>query len=214
MYWMHYKFFYKEQNMANVWLYFSVLAPFSALANSFEEDITAALIQRTTHQVTYDGSYRSISYPGGDVPSNIGVCTDVIIRAYRQLGIDLQQLVHEDMRDNFTLYPSKRILGLTKPDKNIDHRRVPNLQTYFKRQGRALVLSDSPEEYKTGDIVTWMLPGNLPHIGMVVNERSVQTGNPLIVHNIGRGAEKTDMLFDYKITGHYRFEPQHLNKTQ
>ena len=186
----------------------------NAYAASFDDDIVASLLERTTHNVTYDGSYRSIGYPGGDVPENVGVCTDVIIRSYRKLGIDLQKLVHEDMQNNFTLYPSKRIWGLNKPDKNIDHRRVPNLQTYFKRQGRALVLSDSPEEYKTGDIVTWMLPGNLPHIGMVVNERSVQTGNPLIVHNIGRGAEKTDMLFDYKITGHNRFEPQYLNKTQ
>ena len=178
-------------------------------AASFDDDIVAALLERTTHNVTYDGSYRSIGYPGGDVPENVGVCTDVIIRSYRKLGIDLQKLVHEDMQNNFTLYPSKRIWGLSKPDKNIDHRRVPNLQAYFERHANVLSKSKKVSDYKTGDIVTWMLPGNLPHIGMVINESSQDTGNPLIVHNIGRGPQKSDMLFDYKITGHYRFVPQY-----
>ena len=185
------------------------LACINANAASFEEDIVAALLERTTHNVTYDGSYRSIGYPGGDVPENVGVCTDVIIRSYRKLGIDLQKLVHEDMQNNFTLYPSKRIWGLNKPDKNIDHRRVPNLQAYFERHANVLSKSNKVSDYKTGDIVTWMLPGNLPHIGMVINESSQDTGNPLIVHNIGRGPQKSDMLFDYKITGHYRFVPQY-----
>jgi len=181
----------------------------NAYAASFDDDIVAALLERTTHNVTYDGSYRSIGYPGGDVPKNVGVCTDVIIRSYRKLGIDLQKLVHEDMQNNFTLYPSKRIWGLNKPDKNIDHRRVPNLQAYFERHANVLSKSNKVSDYKTGDIVTWMLPGNLPHIGMVINESSQDTGNPLIVHNIGRGPQKSDMLFDYKITGHYRFVPQY-----
>ncbi len=181
----------------------------NANAASFEEDIVSALLERTTHDVAYDGSYRSIGYPGGDVPENVGVCTDVIIRSYRKLGIDLQKLVHEDMQNNFTLYPSKRIWGLNKPDKNIDHRRVPNLQAYFERHANVLSKSNKVSDYKTGDIVTWMLPGNLPHIGMVINESSQDTGNPLIVHNIGRGPQKSDMLFDYKITGHYRFVPQY-----
>ncbi|MBH0037783.1 MULTISPECIES: DUF1287 domain-containing protein [unclassified Pseudoalteromonas] len=180
----------------------------NAYAASFDDDIVAALLERTTHNVTYDGSYRSIAYPGGDVPANVGVCTDVVIRSYRLLGIDLQKLVHEDMLKSFELYPSKRIWGLTKPDKNIDHRRVPNLQAYFKNHGQVLTKSNNANDYKTGDIVTWMLPGNLPHIGMVVNELAKDTGNPLIVHNIGRGPEKSDMLFDFKITGHYRFVPQ------
>lgn len=180
----------------------------NAYAASFDDDIVAALLERTTHNVTYDGSYRSITYPGGDVPANVGVCTDVVIRSYRLLGIDLQKLVHEDMLKSFELYPSKRIWGLTKPDKNIDHRRVPNLQAYFKNHGQVLTKSSNANDYKTGDIVTWMLPGNLPHIGMVVNELAKDTGNPLIVHNIGRGPEKSDMLFDFKITGHYRFVPQ------
>ncbi|GAA79954.1 DUF1287 domain-containing protein [Pseudoalteromonas sp. BSi20495] len=180
----------------------------NAYAASFDDDIVAALLERTTHNVTYDGSYHSIAYPGGDVPANVGVCTDVVIRSYRLLGIDLQKLVHEDMLKSFELYPSKRIWGLTKPDKNIDHRRVPNLQVYFKNHGQVLAKSSNVNDYKTGDIVTWMLPGNLPHIGMVVNELAKDTGNPLIVHNIGRGPEKSDMLFDFKITGHYRFVPQ------
>jgi len=180
----------------------------NAYAASFDDDIVAALLERTTHNVTYDGSYRSITYPGGDVPANVGVCTDVVIRSYRLLGIDLQKLVHEDMLKSFELYPSKRIWGLTKPDKNIDHRRVPNLQAYFKNHGQVLAKSSNVNDYKTGDIVTWMLRGNLPHIGMVVNELAKDTGNPLIVHNIGRGPEKSDMLFDFKITGHYRFVPQ------
>lgn len=175
---------------------------------SFEEDMVNALHERTTHKVFYDGTYRSITYPGGDVPKNTGVCTDVIIRSYRQLGVDLQKRVHEDMLKNFELYPSKRIWGLTKPDKNIDHRRVPNLQAYFKNHGQVLTKSNNANDYKTGDIVTWMLPGNLPHIGMVVNELAKGTGNPLIVHNIGQGPEKSDMLFDFKITGHYRFVPE------
>jgi uncharacterized protein YijF (DUF1287 family) len=185
------------------------LACINANAASFEEDIVSALLERTTHDVAYDGAYRSIGYPGGDVPENVGVCTDVIIRSYRKLGIDLQKLVHEDMQNNFTLYPSKRIWGLSKPDKNIDHRRVPNLQAYFERHANVLSKSIKVSDYKTGDIVTWMLPGNLPHIGMVINESSQDTGNPLIVHNIGRGPQKSDMLFDYKITGHYRFVPQY-----
>mgnify|MGYP005991734765 FL=1 len=185
------------------------LACINANAASFEEDIVSALLERTTNDVAYDGSYRSIGYPGGDVPENVGVCTDVIIRSYRKLGIDLQKLVHEDMQNNFTLYPSKRIWGLNKPDKNIDHRRVPNLQAYFERHANVLSKSNKVSDYKTGDIVTWMLPGNLPHIGMVINESSQDTGNPLIVHNIGRGPQKSDMLFDYKITGHYRFVPQY-----
>ena len=184
------------------------LLSINAYAASFDDDIVAALLERTTHNVTYDGAYRSIAYPGGDVPANVGVCTDVVIRSYRLLGIDLQKLVHEDMLKSFELYPSKRIWGLTKPDKNIDHRRVPNLQTYFKNHGQVLTKSSNAKDYKTGDIVTWMLPGNLPHIGMVVNELAKDTGNPLIVHNIGRGPEKSDMLFDFKITGHYRFVPQ------
>ncbi|MCP4956177.1 MAG: DUF1287 domain-containing protein [Photobacterium aquimaris] len=193
--------------MSRFVLYLLALSALDVQASSFDDDIVNALIHRTTQQVTYDGAYHRLEYPGGDVPDNIGVCTDVIIRSYRQLGIDLQKLVHEDMQANFRAYPSKRIWGLTKPDKNIDHRRVPNLQVYFERHAQVLTKSLNAADYKTGDIVTWMLPGNLPHIGMVVNQIAQDSGHPLIVHNIGRGPEMSDMLFAYTITGHYRFVP-------
>ncbi len=174
---------------------------------TFESDVLAAAYERTHQSVTYDGRYLSIPYPGGDVPSNIGVCTDVVIRSYRSIGTDLQKLVHEDMKENFASYPSKRIWGLTRPDKNIDHRRVPNLQTFFSRHGEELDIPPEASAYKAGSLVTWMLPGNLPHIGIVTDKVSAETGNPLVVHNIGRGPELEDMLFKYKITGHYRFVP-------
>ena len=164
--------------------------------------LVAAAIAQTRTAVTYDGSYRRIPYPGGDVPSNIGVCTDVVIRAYRQIGVDLQVKVHEDMRGAFRAYPA--LWGMRGPDRNIDHRRVPNLQTFFKRSGADLERSTAPEAYRPGDLVTWMLPGNLPHIGIVIDQRS-RAGVPLVVHNIGRGPEVEDMLFRYTITGHYRY---------
>lgn len=178
-----------------------------AICQHFERDIVKAAIERTKHEVRYDGSYHSIPYPEGDVPANIGVCTDVIIRSYRAIGTDLQVLVHEDMAQHFSLYPSKRIWGLTTTDRNIDHRRVPNLQVFFSRHGQSLPISKKSKDYAPGDIVTWMLPGNLPHIGIVTDEISASTGNPLIAHNIGMGPKLNDMLFAYKITGHYRFEP-------
>jgi len=193
--------------MSRFVLYLLALSALDVKAADFNHDIVNALIHRTTQQVTYDGAYYRLEYPGGDVPANIGVCTDVIIRSYRQLGIDLQKLVHEDMQANFRAYPSKRIWGLIKPDKNIDHRRVPNLQVYFERHAQVLTKSPNAADYKTVDIVTWMLPGNLPHIGMVVNQIAQDSGHPLIVHNIGRGPEMSDMLFAYTITGHYRFVP-------
>ena len=190
-----------------------ILFTSSSLAESFQTKLSKAAIERTHHQVTYDGSYHSINYPGGDVPSNIGVCTDVIIRSYRALGIDLQKLVHEDMKEHFELYPSKRIWDLTSTDRNIDHRRVPNLQVFFSRFGESLPISDVKKNYKVGDIVSWMLPGNLPHIGIVVDKKFTDDGNPLIVHNVGRGPKMEDVLFTYTITGHYRFSPA-LNSSQ
>ena len=190
----------------------SILYTQSVWSERFANDLVLAAIDRTAHQVRYDGSYLSIPYPNGDVPSNIGVCTDVIIRSYRAIGTDLQKLVHEDMAQNFNHYPSNRIWGLNSPDKNIDHRRVPNLQTYFTRHGVKLPISSSNKDYAAGHMVTWMLPGNLPHIGIVTNEKSSSTGNPLIAHNIGAGPKLEDMLFHYPITGHYRFVPtKYLN---
>lgn len=170
-------------------------------------NIVEAAKERLKHRVTYDGRYVSIPYPNGDVPKEIGVCTDVIIRSYRLLGVDLQQLVHEDMSANFSAYPSKRIWGLSKPDSNIDHRRVPNLQAFFSRHGESLSMSNKAEDYLPGDIVSWMLPGNAPHIGIVTDELHPTTKHPLIVHNIGLGPKLDDILFSFKITGHYRYKP-------
>jgi hypothetical protein len=151
----------------------------------------------------YDGSYRSIAFPGGDVPIERGVCTDVIVRAYRRAGIDLQLLVHQDMSRAFESYP--RLWGLSQPDPNIDHRRVPNLATFFRRHGRTLSVSRRPQDYQAGDLVTWRLASGVPHIG-IISDR-VQDGRPLIVHNIGAGVQVEDVLFSYEITGHYRYDP-------
>jgi uncharacterized protein len=167
--------------------------------------LVGAAREQTKSRVIYDGTYARIGYPMGDVPATRGVCTDVIIRAYRAVGIDLQVLVHEDMRANFARYP--RIWGLAKPDANIDHRRVPNLQKYFERAGASVGVSRSGADYFAGDVVTWSLPGNLPHIGIVSDVRS-PSGSPLVIHNIGAGPVEDDILFEYPITGHFRFRVQ------
>lgn len=177
----------------------------SSAIDIFSKSLAKSALARTKHQVRYDPAYRSIAFPNGDVPADTGVCTDVVIRSYRTLGIDLQERVHRDMKTHFGHYPSKRIWGLTKPDTNIDHRRVPNLQVFFERHGKSLPTEKNPELYQPGDLVTWMLPGNLPHIGIVSDEVSSTSGLPLIVHNIGSGPKLEDMIFDYKITGHYRY---------
>lgn len=192
-------------NKPMVLAFFLIVSQF-AVSATFEEDFVKAALERTRHDVRYDGSYFSIDYPNGDVPANIGVCTDVIIRTYRALNIDLQKLVHEDMLANFVKYPSKRIWGLNKTDKNIDHRRVPNLQVFFTRSGKKLAISDKAADYIAGDLVTWILPGNLPHIGIVSDQLAPIGKIPMIVHNIGAGPKLEDMLFDYEITGHYRYK--------
>ena len=167
---------------------------------------SAKLVQAARSQVGvtlgYDPVYRRLDYPGGDVPLATGVCTDVLIRALRQQGLDLQKSVHEDMRAHFSAYP--RNWGLQRPDRNIDHRRVPNLMTWFKRQGMALKVSDKPADYRAGDIVTWDLGRGLTHIG-IVSDRTSPAGVPLVLHNIGRGTQEEDILFGFSITGHYRF---------
>jgi uncharacterized protein YijF (DUF1287 family) len=178
-----------------------------SFAASFQEALVEAALQRTEHDVTYDGQYIKIGYPNGDVPANIGVCTDVVIRSYRALGIDLQQKVHEDMKAHFSKYPSKRIWGLSRTDTNIDHRRVPNLQVFFERFGESLPITDNKDDYKLGDLVTWRLPNNAPHIGIVTDQTGWMTGNPKVVHNIGLGPKLDDMLFLFEITGHYRYAP-------
>lgn len=194
--------------MKKIILIIGLTIPSVLLASTQSKELVDAAIERTQYEVTYDGRYVAIDYPNGDVPADIGVCTDVVIRSYRKLGIDLQQAVHEDMRDNFSLYPSKRIWGLNTTDKNIDHRRVPNLQTFFSRHGESFAISQSVDNYQAGDIVSWMLPGNLPHIGIVTDQKDAESGNPLIVHNIGAGPQLEDMLFHYEITGHYRYYPE------
>ena len=151
--------------------------------------------------IEYDPAYVVLPYPGGDVPMDRGVCTDVVIRAFRGIGIDLQKAVHEDMKKNFSAYP--RNWGLKRPDKNIDHRRVPNLRTYFKRRGWELPLTQKVADYHPGDIVTCTVAGNLPHI-MIVSDRRAADGTPLIIHNIGAGTEEEDALFLFPLTGHYR----------
>lgn len=193
-------------NIIKLFLIWLILQPVQSFAVASDELVKAA-IERTNFQVVYDGSYHQIKYPGGDVPENIGVCTDVVIRSYRKVGIDLQKLVHQDIKANFLKYPSKKIWGLSRPDTNIDHRRVPNLQVFFSRFGQELPISNKAEDYLPGDLVTWMVPGNLPHIGIVTDKYNEETGNPIIVHNIGRGPKLEDMLFLFQITGHYRYLP-------
>ncbi len=173
-------------------------------AASPEERLVAAASAQIGVTRLYDPSYRRIAFPGGDIPIDRGVCSDVIIRAYRALGIDLQRLVHDDMRQHFAEYP--HLWGLSGPDPNIDHRRVPNLAAYFARHGAGLAISVAARDYHPGDIVTWRLPGGEAHIGIVTDRRS--DGRPWIVHNIGAGVQLEDMLFAFTITGHYRYLPQ------
>jgi len=172
-------------------------------AGKREARLIAAAVERTTHLIRYDGSYRAIEYPGGDVPDSIGVCADLVVRSYRAIGIDLQEKVHEDMAAAFDFYPA--MWALKKPDPNIDHRRVPNLKVFFGRHGTKLPISRDPADYRPGDIVTWILPGNLPHIGLLCYQRSADGKRPLVVHNIGEGPRVEDVLFSFRITGHYRY---------
>jgi uncharacterized protein YijF (DUF1287 family) len=168
--------------------------------------IVAAARQQIGITLTYDPSYVTLAYPNGDVPADRGVCTDVLIRALRDgLSIDLQKLVHEDMRGHFSAYPKQ--WGLTKPDKNIDHRRVPNLRVFLKRRGFALPLPKAGDAspFLPGDIVTCTVPPNLPHV-MIVSDRKTADGRPLIIHNIGGGAREEDSLQSFPVTGHYRWK--------
>ncbi|MDP4845471.1 MAG: DUF1287 domain-containing protein [Salibacteraceae bacterium] len=177
----------------------------NAISQSVSDlELVAAAMELTKQEVTYDPSYFSLTYPMGDVPANKGVCTDVIIRAYRKVGIDLQQLVHEDMVANFSVYPKN--WGLTSTDKNIDHRRVPNLMTYFSRHGKTLPKTEQASDYKPGDIVCWNLGAGLTHIGIVVDKKS-DDGTPMIVHNIGGGQVIENCLFRFTIIGHYQYLP-------
>jgi uncharacterized protein len=166
------------------------------------QKIIANAIEQTKVTRTYDPAYVKLAYPGGDVPMSTGVCTDVVIRAFRSINIDLQKEVHEDMRKNFTVYP--RNWGLNAPDTNIDHRRVPNLMTWLKRQGKAKPVTQNGQNYQPGDIVTWDLGGGQQHIGLVTNIRA-NSERLMIVHNVGSGAKVEDVLFKWKPIGHYRY---------
>ena len=169
----------------------------------FRIKLVDAAVERTTHQVVYDPAYVAMDYPNGDVPENQGVCADVVVRIYRELGIDLQKEVHEDMTRNFDLYP--RIWKLEKPDSNIDHRRVQNLMIFFERYGQVLPITKNVNDYLPGDIIVWEFGLGRKHIGMTIDELSNNGQKLLIVHNIGRGPKKDDVLFRWKIIGHYRY---------
>jgi uncharacterized protein YijF (DUF1287 family) len=185
------------------WLLFIPLL-FSPLgAQETGAKIVAAARKQVGVTVRYDPAYVTLAYPGGDVPKERGVCTDVIVRAFRDsLSQDLQKLVHEDMRANFSAYPKN--WGLSRPDKNIDHRRVPNLRAFFKRRGFSLPVTKDPADYRPGDIVTCTVPPNLPHV-MIVSDKKTDKGVPLMIHNIGAGAQEEDVLFEFPLTGHYRW---------
>lgn len=183
------------------------LSPAFAQTRDIGAEIAAAALEQTKTRVVYDPAYVVLTYPGGDVPADRGVCADVIVRALRKLGPDLQVLVHEDMKANFAAYPKR--WGLKKPDRNIDHRRVPNLETFFRREGLRRALTTAAANFRAGDIVSWNLRGDagvLPHIGIVTAKKT--RGRPMIVHNIGAGVRHEDVLFEWKMTGHFRVAPK------
>lgn len=177
----------------------------STTRQEFLQKLSAAAIERTHHVVRYDPAYVRIPYPGGDVPADTGVCTDEVIRAYRALGIDLQKEVHEDMVANFAAYPSQSRWHRKSPDSNIDHRRVSNLMVFFSRKGEMLPITNRPEDYQPGELVTWDLGRGVTHIGIVVDRKPLFSRRYMIVHNIGEGPRMEDVLFNWKIIGHYRY---------
>jgi len=183
----------------------ALLPPAEATAATGAERLVAAAAAQIGVTTRYDGRYVRLAYPGGDVEADRGVCTDVLVRAYRMIGVDLQVEVHEDMRRAWDAYP--KIWGLTRPDRSIDHRRVPNLQVFLGRHGEQLPPSEDPAAYRPGDIVSWTLPSGLPHIGLVA-AAPVPTERPWVIHNIGAGVQHEDVLFEYRITGHYRYLPR------
>ncbi|MGA2813149.1 MAG: DUF1287 domain-containing protein [Candidatus Acidiferrum sp.] len=192
----------------NLLLVLLQVAQANAAANSSHavvlQRLSAAAIERTHHSVRYDPAYVRIPYPAGDVPPGTGVCSDEVIRAYRALGIDLQKEVHQDLVANFGAYPNQRRWQLAHSDTNIDHRRVPNLMVFFSRKGESLPITTIGNNYSPGELVTWDLGGNVPHIGIVVNQRAA-SGRYMVVHNIGQGPRMEDVLFSWRITGHYRY---------
>ena len=181
-----------------------VAQPGTAIAATNAQRVVAAARKQVGITLRYDPAYSVLAFPNGDVERAKGVCTDVVIRAFRDaLGLDLQALINADMRANFTAYPKN--WGLGRPDRNIDHRRVPNLATYWRRQGVSLPVTDNPADWRPGDIFTQMVGGRLPHTG-IVSDRKDTTGIPLVLHNIGAGTREEDALFDHKLTGHFRWK--------
>lgn len=175
-------------------------------ADDWAKELIAAAKRQIGETVVYDPSYVGLSYPGGDVPRDRGVCTDVVIRAYRDaFGIDLQRLVHEDMKRDFAAYPD--LWGLSRPDRNIDHRRVPNLERFFARAGALLEASSDPAAFRPADLVAQRLPGNLPHIAIISDRLAGDGETPLVIHNIGAGTRLENRLFSFRHTGHFRFVP-------
>jgi hypothetical protein len=166
-----------------------------------------ALVMAARQQVgvtnSYDGRYRKLAYPGGDVELNTGVCSDVVVRSFRELGVDLQKAVHEDMQKDFRAYPQS--WKQRRPDANIDHRRVLNLMKFFERAGKSKSISSSGGDYVPGDIVAWDLGNRVTHIGIISDKKATFTRTPLVIHNIGAGVQEEDVLFSHKIIGHYRY---------
>ena len=197
----------KQETLSNSTILISEKQVISSIENpnSFAEKLSNAVIQIIDKNVIYTPDYVKLKYPNGDVPSKTGVCTDVIIRAYRKLNIDLQKEVHEDMAANFTKYPNLKKWGLKTTDKNIDHRRVPNLEVFFGRKGKTLSITQNANDYKTGEIVTWMIHDKLPHIGIITHLKSKDGKRNLIVHNVGGGQVLEDCLFSYTIVGHFQY---------
>jgi uncharacterized protein YijF (DUF1287 family) len=188
----------------SLFISFEILLTFCGICQSdFSTRLSDSAKTLTKQQVAYDPSYFKLAYPNGDIPSDKGVCTDVVIRTYRKLGIDLQKAVHEDMKANFSVYPNS--WGLKSTDKNIDHRRVPNLMTFFSRKGKKLPITTNAKDYAPGDIICWNLGGSITHIGIVVDLKSSDGQRNLIIHNIGAGQLIEDCLFKFKIIGHFRY---------
>jgi uncharacterized protein YijF (DUF1287 family) len=199
--------FVHNDAMRNVLVALTLLAVLSVRADppADRERFLRGAEAQVGRTLSYDSAYRQLRYPGGDVPLETGVCSDVVVRAFRGAGVDLQVLVHRDMQAHFSDYP--RTWGLRRPDPNIDHRRVPNLATFFRRQGKELEPSRRAADYAPGDIVIWRLPSGVPHIGIVSDQKEPRSDRYKVVHNIGAGAQIEDTLFAFAITGHYRWFP-------
>lgn len=177
------------------------------IEDKFIKKLVQGAIERTRRTRIYDPEYKKITYPNGDVPDDRGVCTDVIIRSYRMAGVDLQREVHEDMKASFASYPNN--WAMKSPDPNIDHRRVPNLMKYFERKNAGEAITQNPKDYAPGDVIAWRLDNGLLHIGLIINEKSDDLKRFLVVHNIGSGTRKADVLFNWEIIGHYRYKKEY-----